>query len=103
LHLKRDVVHLASILDQASKVQSYISSYFNKPIIRRFVTKQNVKHVEITKYVNRITKDIIDPEKYKGLDPKTQESYDQEINYIKITAATLDGVNSEHTSFMVRR
>ena len=102
MHLKRDVIHLASILDQAGKVQSYISAYFNKPIIRRFVTKNNVKHTEITKYIHKTTQDIIDPEQYKRLDPKAQENYDQEINYIKITAATLDGVNSEHTSFQVQ-
>jgi hypothetical protein len=101
LHMERDVVHLAAIEQQSQKAQSYVADFFSRPIINRFVTKQNERRVEITKYVNKITGEIIPLPEWEKLPPVIQDSYNREINYIQIIVATMKSANSEHAAFMV--
>lgn len=101
LHGRRSVVHGAAVLEQSFKMGQYMSSYLNKPYLRDYVTKKNQRYVEITKYVHPETQEILSPDEFKALSPKLQLEYEEEMFYVKILTATVEGFNSEHSAAFV--
>ncbi|MDE2425724.1 MAG: hypothetical protein KGO96_07440 [Elusimicrobia bacterium] len=100
LHLNRDVVHLAAIKQQSLKSQSYIANYFNRPILRDYVTKKKETRVEITKYIDEMG-NILSPIAWNNLDDIEKEKYIAKTNYIQVILATLQSTNGEHGQFLV--
>jgi len=100
-HGRRSVVHGAAVLEQSFKMGQYMSSYLNRPHLRDYVTKKNQRYVEIVKFVHSNTKEILSPDEFKVLDPKEQAYYEEEMFYVKILTATLEGFNSEHSAAFV--
>jgi hypothetical protein len=101
LHLERDVIHLAAIEQQSQKAQSYVQDFFSRPIINRFVTKQNERRVEITKFINKNTGQIIALSDWEKLQQNQRDFFSKEMNYCQIIVATMKSTNSEHASFCV--
>jgi hypothetical protein len=100
-HLKRSVAHMAAIQPQAAKAQKYIKSFFNKPMLRDFLTSKNERTIEITRFEHKQTKDVIAFVQWEALPPPEKDLYEEIKNYIVIVIATPQGANSEHVPFMV--
>ena len=79
---------------QSFKCGQYNASFIGKPILRDYETKKNQRYIEITKYVNQKNGEIIPPGQFKLLDKKLQEDYDEQLFYIKVLTASVEGVNS---------
>ena len=73
--LKRDVAHIAAILDQSRKAKQYAKSFFGKPILCEYVTGSSDRHTEFT-------------------------HPDGTVNTLQIMVMTLQGTNYEHTSYV---
>ena len=46
--LRRDVAHIAAILDQSRKAKQYVKAFFGKPILKDYVTGMSERHLEFT-------------------------------------------------------
>lgn len=102
IHLKRNVAHMAAIESQSDKSQEYVKKFFGKPVLRDYVSGDNLRRVECARYLNEDTGESIPESKYKALTPELRDDRWQEIrNYIKIVVCTPQGANSEHVPFFV--
>ena len=101
LHLDRDVVHLASIVEQSEKAQEYVKLFFGRRFLRDFLVGDASTYTEIFHYVHAKTGEIISPREYKVLPEPLKVEYEQKRNYIDITSCTMRGTNSKHAPFMV--
>jgi hypothetical protein len=101
VHLRRDVAHMAAIEPQAHKAQSYVKNFFNKPFLREFVVSDNVRRVDIVRYLDDKTGINLTEKQFKTLPEPDRDRYIECKNYIVIVICTLDGANSEHVPFFV--
>lgn len=102
IHLKRNVAHMAAIEPQSEKSQEYVKKFFGKPVLRDFISGDNLRRVEFARYLNADTGENIPESKYKALKPEERDGNWEEIrNYIKIVICTPQGANSEHVPFFV--
>lgn len=111
LHLQRSVAHLAAILPQSEKAQSYLKEFFRRPWLRDFVVTDNGRQVIIARYVHLDTGDILTVDEFALLKEGEQidyqpisnafNEYQERSEYVKVLACTLAGVNSEHCSLFV--
>jgi hypothetical protein len=94
VHLDRDVVHLAAIVDQSQKAQDYFNAFFNRPMLRDFRTSKTTTYLEITRYVHVVTGEVLSPPAWKALQTDVErQDYDVHVGYIDITACTMQGTN----------
>lgn len=105
VHLGRSIVHGAAIKAQSQKAQGYVTDFFNKPLLREYVTLNNDSGKEIIRYVHRETGEILTPGEYKQL-KKNASAKDlapyKELKYgIVIVVATMQSMNSQHAPFVV--
>lgn len=115
-HLQRDVGHLAAIEAQAQNCASYVKKFLDRPILRDFVTGDNKRTIEITRYslteesrrameaagqVNQNPNDALSPIEYAALPESSKAMYQPESNFIRILVATMSGTNSLHVSMLV--
>lgn len=76
LLLRRNVAHMAAIVQQSLKAQDYLKRFVMRPIIRDYVSRQSERRIEITRP-------------------------DGSTNYIQVVVCTMAGANFEHVPFMV--
>jgi hypothetical protein len=101
-HLRRSVAHMAAIESQAAKAVQYVDKFLRRPILRDFVTSNNKRTVEITRYDHVNFKyPTLSKAEYDALDISKKGSYTAHSYYIKVVIATMAGANSEHVPFMV--
>ncbi len=100
-HLDRDVVHVAAILEQSEKAQTYVKAYFSRPILRDFVDGNNKTQLVITRYVHARTHKSLTTKEWKALSADAAAEYQRVSNYVDITPCTMAGTNSKHSAFMV--
>ncbi len=101
VHLGRDVAHMAAIEAQSRKSQQYVKKFFSKPILRDFVSGDNLEIMWVARYQNKFTGDNIPENLYKGLPQEERDGYHEIKHYIHIVICTMAGANSEHVPFFV--
>ncbi|MHA1860984.1 MAG: hypothetical protein ACTSVM_01630 [Candidatus Ranarchaeia archaeon] len=92
--LAKNVAHMAAIKDQSLKAQEYVKKFFNKPILRDYVTRKSERRVEFTR-------PSFKPDPETGIVDISKPDIDSEANYIQILICTMQGVNFDHVPFMV--
>lgn len=100
-HLGRDVAHMAAIEAQSRKSQQYVKQFFSKPILRDFVTGDNLEIMWVSRYQHFQTGENIPEERYKIMPPELRDLYMEVKHYIHIVICTMAGANSEHVPFFV--
>jgi hypothetical protein len=102
VHLRRNVAHMAAIEPQSEKSQEYVKKFFSKPILRDFVSGDNVRRVEFARYIHPETGESFSESRFRALSPELRDAQWEEVrNYIKIVICTPAGANSEHVPFFV--
>lgn len=101
VHLQRDVAHMAAIEAQSRKSQQYVKKFFNMPILRDFVSGDNLEIMWVARYQHRVTGDNIPEAKFKSLSIEERDEYNEIKHYIHIVICTMAGANSEHVPFFV--
>ena len=102
LHLNRSVAHMAAVEGQSEKCQEYVKKFMSSPVIRDYISGDNLRRVEVARYLNRDTGECLSEGRWKALTPEQRDADWQEIrNYIKIVICTPQGANSEHVPFFV--
>jgi len=99
-HLRRSVAHMAAILPQAAKAQSYVKKYFQRKYLRDFLVSKNARLIEISYHIDHNTGIVLTDAEVAALPPDEQSKYTHYSDYITIVVATLSGANSEHVPFM---
>lgn len=103
LHMERDCGHMAAIEFQARNVQGYVKKFHRRPFIRDFVTKDNDRTIEFTKFKHiRGEVSPISPIEYAKLTDTQKVDYKEYTNKIVIVIATLNATNSLHCPLFVR-
>ena len=102
LHLRRNVAHMAAIEPQSEKSQEYVKKFMSMPVIRDYVSGDNLRRIEVARYLNPHTGENLSESKFKALKQEERDQEWEEIrNYIKIVICTPQGANSEHVPFFV--
>jgi hypothetical protein len=102
LHLKRNVAHMAAVEGQSEKCQEYVKTFMSQPVIRDYISGDNLRRVEVSRYLNTDTGECIPEARWKALSPELRDGpWDEIRNYIKIVICTPQGANSEHVPFFV--
>jgi LAGLIDADG-like domain len=101
LHLQRSVAHMAAIESQSRKSQQYVKQFFQKPMLRDYVSGDNLEIMWIRRYQNMYTGENLPEAQWKALPQEERDIYDEIAHYIRIVIATLAGANSEHVPFFV--
>lgn len=102
LHLGRSVVHLAAILDQAKKAQSYVRGFFARPLLIDFMTSDAERSKTVSWWETPKGDILTDKEfgKLRNDDPRRQDSKRHACDIV-IVVATLKSVNGQHAPFVV--
>lgn len=98
-HLNRNVGHMAALEAQARNCQRYILGYLKRPILREFVTADNKRLIEVTRYQHTKTKDVISPIQFNSLPLSEKGDYEEFVNWMKIVMATVEDCNGLHVPF----
>lgn len=101
VHLQRDVAHMAAIEAQSRKSQQYVKKFFSKPILRDYVSGDNLEIMWVVRYRNVLTNENIPEDQYKTLGKDLQDDYEEIRHFIHIVICTMAGANSEHVPFFV--
>jgi hypothetical protein len=101
LHLERSCCHMAAIEGQSKNVVKYIKGFFNRPLLRPFVTTENEREIHITRYYDPRTKLSYCEQELDSLTANVLSRLETKSNYIKIVICTMQGTNSDHVPFMV--
>lgn len=101
LHMRRDVAHMAAIEQQAKKAQSYVKSFFRKPILRDFIVGSNERRKEIVRYRHEVTGENLTIKQFSELPLPEKVKYEEIANYIVIIVCTAKSTNSEHVPLFV--
>jgi hypothetical protein len=101
LHMERNIAHMAAIEFQAQNSQKYVKDLMHRQLIRDFITKENERRIEFTRYKGP-NGAIISPLEFAALSLGEQQHYTAHTNYIQIIIATLKATNSEHVPFFVQ-
>lgn len=101
LHMKRNVAHMAAILDQSKKSAQYVKNFFNRPLIRDYKVGDNARGVTVVRYRHQATGDCLPEARWTHLPEADKSRYERIENYIKIVLCTMAGANSEHTELLV--
>lgn len=103
VHLQRSVAHMAAIESQAKKSQQYIKKFFNRPLLREFISKQNERTIEVTRYYDTETGESFSERELAApdFDPTRRGRLEIISNYITIIICTVAGANSEHVPMMI--
>jgi hypothetical protein len=101
LHLERSCCHMAAIEGQSRNVVKYIKGFFNRPLLRPFVTTENEREIHIARYYDPRTKTSYCEQELDELTPQVLSRLEAKSNYIKIVICTMQGTNSDHVPFMV--
>ncbi len=99
-HLKRSVGHVAALEVQAKNCQKYVERFFNRPILREFLTSKNKRTLEMTRYENR-DGEIISPVQYEALPNSEKQQWESKAESIQIVVATPEACNGLHVPFLV--
>lgn len=102
-HLRRDVAHLAATLKQSRVCAGYIEKYFQRPILRDYLSSSNQTEVSVTWYESADGKYRIDWrtfERLQRVSPAEVANYQIQTQKLSIMVATLNGVNAVHASFV---
>ena len=101
VHMERSVAHMAAILPQAQKAQSYVKGFFQKPYLRDYVVGDNVKTMRFLRYRHKLTGDNLPQKQFEALGPSDQDDYEKKDHYVAVVTCTMAGANGEHVPFMV--
>lgn len=102
VHLRRNVAHMAAVESQSDKSQEYVKKFFGKPVLRDYISGDNLRRVEFARYQHQETGESIPESRWKALPAEQRDGPWEEIrNYIKIVICTPQGANSEHVPFFV--
>ncbi len=99
-HLNRSVIHLAAIIAQSDKCVEYVRKHLDKPILKDFfVGAKNKRISEVVWYQGAESR--LSGREFDALSDIDKNNYQRKSYYIKILVATMQSVNSDHTSLMV--
>lgn len=101
VHLQRDVAHMAAIEAQSRKSQQYVKKFFSKPILRDYVSGDNLEIMWVVRYYNKLTGENITEDAWKVLPKDAKDDYEEIRHFIHIVICTMAGANSEHVPFFV--
>jgi hypothetical protein len=101
LHLDRDVGHLAALEVQAKYCQQYVTNFFKRPILREFLVSRNKRTLEICKYINDDTGEIISPIQWQSIPEDEKTKFTERINTMQILVATVESCNGLHVPILV--
>jgi hypothetical protein len=109
LHCGRDVAHMAAVESQSLVCRRYLRNYFNKPYLAPYVSQSAERRVEITKYVNKDTGEVIPKAEFdkrlKELEAvgkvSEMDAFEEQVNFIQIVICTMQGANSLHASLLI--
>lgn len=102
-HLRRDVAHLAATLTQSRVCAQYIEKYFQRPILRDYLSSSNLTEISVTWYESPDGKYRLDWRTFERLNrvsPAQVAGYMMQTQKMTIMVATLNGVNAVHASFV---
>lgn len=102
-HLRRDVAHLAATLTQSRVCAQYIEKYFQRPVLRDYLSSSNLTEISVTWYESPDGKFRIDWRTFERLNrvsPAQVSGYRMQTQKLTIMVATLNGVNAVHASFV---
>lgn len=100
-HLKRDVVHMAAILQHSEKAQSYVRKLIDQSVLREFVIGDNKRTIEILYYFNKDTQTFLTFKEWKNLPRQEATAFEPIKNYIKVIVCTMGSANGEHAPVFI--
>jgi hypothetical protein len=101
LHMRRSVVHLAAIEQQAGKAQEYMRNFLQRPGLDEFRVGDNKRSLAIAYAEHKSSGKILTWHEYKELDTVTKRDYKPQSFYAKVIVNTPQSSNSDHVPFMV--
>jgi hypothetical protein len=101
LHMRRSLVHLASIEAQAGKAQEYLRNFMQRPGLDEFRVGDNKRSLAIAWAEGKSTGNILTWHEYKALDVVSRREYTPHSHYAKVLVNTPQSSNSDHVPFMV--
>ena len=101
MHMRRSVVHMGAIEQQAAKCQEYLRRFLGEDELDEFNVGNNKRTVAVVWAVHKETGDILLHEEYKLLDRIRRHEYNHFAFYDKVIVNTMASANSDHVSFFV--
>jgi hypothetical protein len=102
LHMKRSVVHMASIEQQSDKAAEYYKRSLDMDALAEFKVGDNKRTVAVVWFEHLPTGDIMTLREWKEWGGRKRiGDYRRHVYYIKVLVNTAQSANSDHVAFMV--
>ena len=101
LHMKRSVVHLASILQQSIKASEYYKGFLDREALSEFRVGDNQRTVSVVWFEHLPTGNILTLKEWKELGGRARAGeYRRFVHYIKIIVNSARSANSDHCAYL---
>lgn len=101
IHMRRSLVHLAAIEQQAGKAQEYLRTFMQRPGLDEFRVGDNKRSLAVAWAEGKQTGHVLTWHEYKSLDTLLRREYEPHSYYAKVLVNTPQSSNSDHVPFMV--